>query len=257
MIRSGIFILVLGALLAACAHGSAKGDRWMSDSGGSDSNSEGSSDSSQGGSGGSSDSEGSENSSNQSEDSSNESTETSDESAASTNNSDERTEQSSNESTQDSTDDTSSRGEDPMTNGPVLTTAGVLVTGAAVGVVLWLRADAMAPKRAAAAGEVTRRWLAANAHQLALDLALGAGPALEDLAGAADIPPAHQSIFGRVLRRHRDELIALCDPEALTRERALVFLERVGEIARTHPALAEDYRRFVERRREDDASPPG
>ncbi|HET6610480.1 MAG TPA: hypothetical protein VFG83_00750 [Kofleriaceae bacterium] len=156
---------------------------------------------------------------------------------------------SSDESTEDSTDDTSSKGEDQMSNAPVLTTAGVAITGLAVGVVIWLNIDDAPPAQVQATAEVTRRWLAANAHQLAIDLALGAGPAIADLAGAAGISPDHQRAFGSLLREHRAELLALCDPAQLTPTRALAFLERVGDLSRAHPLLAEDYQRFISHHR--------
>lgn len=177
---------------------------------------------------------------------------------ASEQNSEQSSEESSRESTEDSTDETSSRDEDAMNsnNGPILTTAGVLVTGAAVGLLLWMGNDDPDPQYRQAAARTTRRWLVANRHQLALDLGMGAGPAIDDLAGAAGISTAHQAIFGRLLRTHRKELLALSSPGRLTDERALAFLVRIGDIARADPDLAEDYRRFVESWQRDNRRPP-
>lgn len=50
---------------------------------------------------------------------------------------------------------------------------------------------------------MARSWLLANRLQLKQDLALGAGPALDDLAGIARIPELHRAYFGRLLQQHR------------------------------------------------------
>jgi hypothetical protein len=88
-------------------------------------------------------------------------------------------------------------------------------------------------------------FLRSRSHQLREDLALGAGPAVEDLASLARIPREHLGIFGRLLRAHRKELLELADARTLTPERAVKWLQRVGEIARTHPVLEEDGRAFL------------
>lgn len=227
-------MLPLAIALAACAHnnvtrGPSAAQEQSGDSGNSSESNE--SDNSSGES---------DQSSEHSNDSSGDSNNSSDDKAT-----EQESDQSSEESSQDSTDDTSSKGEEQMTAAPVLTTAGVLITGAAVGMVIWLNADNAPPGQVQATAEVTRRWLAANAHQLAIDLALGAGPALDDLAGAAGIASDHRLAFGRLLRAHRAELLDLCNPAELSPARALAFLKRVGELSREDPVLAEDYRRFV------------
>jgi len=80
-------------------------------------------------------------------------------------------------------------------------------------------------------------YLGAQAHQLEQDLALGAGPVLDDLGAAAGLPPEQRGRFGRLLQRHRSELLDLARRETLTPERALGFLERIGELTWADPLL--------------------
>lgn len=82
-----------------------------------------------------------------------------------------------------------------------------------------------------------RSWLMANELQLQQDLALGAGPTLEDLAGLAGILPAHQAHFGRVLQRHRASLLV---SRQVTPEEAAAVLARVGDLVMTDPVLRPD-----------------
>ena len=90
-------------------------------------------------------------------------------------------------------------------------------------------------------------YLRANSAQLRQDLALGAGPTLDDLAAAAVIPREHRGRFGRVLQRHRVELLALGRPEELTAERALRLLERIGELVKRDPLLRHGLQAFLAR----------
>lgn len=92
--------------------------------------------------------------------------------------------------------------------------------------------------------ETARRWLAANQLQLRQDLALGAGPALDDLAAAAGIRPEHTRRFRDVLRGHRAELLARLPTEP-SQESAREFLERVGELTWDEPVLQADARAFL------------
>jgi hypothetical protein len=94
-------------------------------------------------------------------------------------------------------------------------------------------------------GEAAQVYLRSNTHQLREDLALGAGPTIEDLAAMARIRRENLGTFGRLLRAHRGALLALADSATLTRERALAWLERVGQLARTEPRLEEDRRAFL------------
>lgn len=84
---------------------------------------------------------------------------------------------------------------------------------------------------------MARSWLVANELQLKQDLALGWGPTLEDLAGLSGIAPAHRAHFGRVLQKHRREL--LTTPEVTPDEAARV-MSRVGDLVMTDPVLRAD-----------------
>lgn len=98
-------------------------------------------------------------------------------------------------------------------------------------------------------------YLRSRTHQLREDLALGAGPTVEELAAMARIRRENLPAFGRLLRAHRQELLALADARALTPERAIAWLRRVGEIARTDPRLEEDRRAFLAMYGAEESSP--
>ncbi|WP_238539981.1 hypothetical protein [Corallococcus macrosporus] len=125
-------------------------------------------------------------------------------------------------------------------------TVAALVVG--LGIIIWQayaaaeRRRGVSPKEAGRAAQV---YLRARTHQLREDLALGAGPTVEDLAAAARIRREHLGLFGRVLRANRKELLALAEERTLTPDRALAWLERVGELARAEPLLEEDRRAFL------------
>jgi hypothetical protein len=88
-------------------------------------------------------------------------------------------------------------------------------------------------------------YLRSRTHQLREDLALGAGPTIEELASLARIRRENLGVFGRLLRTHRQELLALADARALTPERAVEWMRRVGELASTDPRLEQDRRAFL------------
>lgn len=122
------------------------------------------------------------------------------------------------------------------TTGPLLSTVAVGATLAGIGAIIWALQPAVAP--AAANPAAAQAFLRSHQRQLRQDLALGAGPALEDLAHAAGIRPEHLARFGKLLRANRAELLVLMAPEALTPERAVQALRRIGELAKGDPALA-------------------
>jgi hypothetical protein len=132
------------------------------------------------------------------------------------------------------------------TSGPVLSATSVGVTVGGLGLVIWKvllnTPAAPAPAEVARAAQV---YLRGRTHQLREDLALGAGPTIEDLAAMARIRRENLGTFGRLLCAHRGELLALADSATLTPERALLWLERVGQLARTEPSLEEDRRAFL------------
>ncbi|WP_240360152.1 hypothetical protein [Pyxidicoccus caerfyrddinensis] len=125
-------------------------------------------------------------------------------------------------------------------------TVGVVVVG--LGVVIWQAYAAAERRRGVAPKELGRSaqvYLRSRTHQLREDLALGAGPTVEDLAAAAHIRRENLGTFGRVLRAHRQELLAMADARSLTPARALAWMERVGELASADPRLDEDRRAFL------------
>ncbi|MCY1019050.1 hypothetical protein [Pyxidicoccus sp. MSG2] len=125
-------------------------------------------------------------------------------------------------------------------------TVGVVVVG--LGVVIWQAYAAVERRRGVAPKELGRSaqvYLRSRTHQLREDLALGAGPTVEDLAAAAHIRRENLGTFGRVLRAHRQELLAMADARTLTPARALAWMERVGELASADPRLDEDRRAFL------------
>lgn len=80
-------------------------------------------------------------------------------------------------------------------------------------------------------------WLKANELQLKQDLALGAGPAIDDLAGIAGISPSRRAHFGKVLQRHRARLIT---PHDVTPQQASQVMSRVGDLVMADPLLRVD-----------------
>ncbi len=113
-------------------------------------------------------------------------------------------------------------------SGGVLAASSLLgTTAATVGLTVYFaywkgRADA--PPKAAAVQQA-RAWLRANHLQLDEDLALGAGPALDDLATMARVPPAHRARLGQVLRRHHAQLHPSAEPSL---DEAQQLMARVG-----------------------------
>lgn len=84
---------------------------------------------------------------------------------------------------------------------------------------------------------LARDWLVANELQLKQDLALGAGPTIDDLAGIAGITPSRRAHFGRVLQRSRALLLA---PHEVTPREAAVVMARVGDLVMADPLLRLD-----------------
>ncbi|MFO0595547.1 MAG: hypothetical protein U0228_09590 [Myxococcaceae bacterium] len=82
-----------------------------------------------------------------------------------------------------------------------------------------------------------RSWLLANELQLQQDLALGAGPTLDDLAGLAGIAPPHRAHFARLLRAERAKFRV--GPE-VTPELAAAVFSRIGDVVMTDPVLRAD-----------------
>lgn len=130
-------------------------------------------------------------------------------------------------------------------NSTYVVSAVGLSTGtlAAIGVAIYFSVKAAQPP----VGATALRFLRANEDQLRQDLALGAGPALEDLAAAAEIRRAHAPRFYALLHQNRAELLELAEPSKLDEQRALLFLSAVGEYAQRDEVLKEDVAGFLAR----------
>lgn len=133
----------------------------------------------------------------------------------------------------------------------LLSTATVALTVMGLGIVIWQSYEHSARRKGRRpspreVGQAAQVYLRARTHQLREDLALGAGPTVEDLAQAARIRRENLEVFGRLLRAHRQELLSMADARMLTPERARAWLERVGALARTEPRLEEDRRAFLQ-----------
>jgi len=126
------------------------------------------------------------------------------------------------------------------TTGPLLSTVALGGTLAGIGAIIWA---VQAP--AAATPAAAQAFLRARERQLRQDLAIGAGPAIEDLADAARIHPSNLSRFGRLLRQNRAELPSVIEPGAADPARAVEALQRIGAIVRQDPAIAADSRAFA------------
>lgn len=221
---------------------------------GSGSNSDSGSGNSSDGSGNSSDGSGnsSDGSGNSSQDSGNSSEDSGNSSGDSGNSSDNSSGDSKSDSGNSSGDSNSrTSGEN---NNPVASATVLGLTAAGLGAVFWQAAQhAMREPPPASAPppppqEVSRAaqtYLRSRTHQLREDLALGAGPTIEELASLARIRRENLGVFGRLLRTHRQELLALADTRALTPARAVEWMRRVGELASTDPRLEEDRRAFL------------
>jgi hypothetical protein len=151
----------------------------------------------------------------------------SDQSSGTTAQSDQSTDQSSQNSSQT---------QPASTAAPVYSTVGVTTTAGAVAAIIWARSAKPTPR----AAEAAQAFLLTNRFQLQEDLALGAGRSIDDLAALARIRAEHLGRFAKLLRAHRAELLELADARALTPDRAVRALRRIGELAVEDPALAND-----------------
>ena len=86
---------------------------------------------------------------------------------------------------------------------------------------------------------MARSWLLANQLQLSQDLALGAGPTIDDLAGITGIAPEHRERFGRVLQKNRR---ALAFSHDVTPQEAAQVMARLGDLVVADPVLVTSIR---------------
>jgi hypothetical protein len=154
-------------------------------------------------------------------------------------------------SNSDGSSDSSGNSSNSSQKNPAASATVVGLTAVGLGVVFWQVAEHAARAAPVAApppqelAPAAQTYLRARAHQLREDLALGAGPTVEELAALARIRREHLGAFGQLLRAHRQELLALADVRTLTPERALSWLRRVGELARTDSRLEDDRSAFL------------
>ena len=86
---------------------------------------------------------------------------------------------------------------------------------------------------------MARSWLLANQLQLSQDLALGAGPTIDDLAGITGIAPEHRERFGRGLQKNRR---ALAFSHDVTPQEAAQVMARLGDLVVADPVLVTSIR---------------
>jgi hypothetical protein len=214
MFRSAWLCLFAMALQLGCAH-----QKWGASAAGSGNSSAGSGDSSAG--------------SGNSSQGSNNSSANSNNSSANSNNSSQNSDGSSRTSSAESSRDSG--------RASAVVAGSALLVSTAVGIGFAIYATVRAANKPTVdQAKTAMRYLRSNLHQLQQDLALGAGPALDDLAAAAQIRSENRRQFARVLQRHRVELLTLARAEDLTPARALRFLERIGELAAADPTLRQD-----------------
>jgi hypothetical protein len=91
---------------------------------------------------------------------------------------------------------------------------------------------------------MARSWLLANQLQLSQDLALGAGPTIDDLAGITGIAPEHRERFGRVLQKHR---AVFTFSREVTPQEAAQVMSRVGDLMVADPILCGSVASLAER----------
>ncbi|MFU8806827.1 MAG: hypothetical protein ACNA8W_23675 [Bradymonadaceae bacterium] len=91
-------------------------------------------------------------------------------------------------------------------------------------------------------GPIKEAYLRRNAIALQEDLVLGAGETVRDFAAYLSVANEEYDWFGRIIRRHRHELLDLAAPERLTPERALAFFDAVEALFFEHtcPSYASD-----------------
>jgi hypothetical protein len=148
----------------------------------------------------------------------------------------------------------SSRGttDDPRIQNSTIALAGsalLVTTGVGVGLILFLalrKPAAPEPSKLSDDAKQAQLWLRANKRQLTADLALGAGPTLDDLAAAAQIRTVNRSRFCAMLREHRAEILApLGHAEDVSLETTVQVMSRVGALTIADPVLKADADAFM------------
>lgn len=130
-------------------------------------------------------------------------------------------------------------------------TALLVTTGVGVGLTIFLvlrSKTAPQPEKLEEQAKPAQAWLRANRRQLTQDLALGAGPALEDLAAAAEISTRNYPRFCRALSAQRAALLApLRTDDDVSLAVAAQVMARIGEITFGDPVLRADAEGWLQR----------
>ncbi len=108
------------------------------------------------------------------------------------------------------------------------TTIGVPATAVGIGVFFSVRGSSKG-----SAGDVAEAYLRKHSTQLALDIRRGSGGTVKDLATAAGVPATRLEQFAVALRSHASDLLPLAKEETLDSARALRFMEKIDEIAKS------------------------
>lgn len=148
----------------------------------------------------------------------------------------------SNESSRNSSNGTTN---DNAQRSAVVMAGSALLIAAGVGIGLTIysarrNVQPAEPQKLQEDAQAAQAWLRANLKQLKQDLALGAGPTLDDLACAAEIRLENRTRFSRLLHRHRGELLSPLSDAQLSLQQALSVMTRVGELAVADEVLRHD-----------------
>jgi hypothetical protein len=128
----------------------------------------------------------------------------------------------------------------------VATVTGVKVSLVGLSTTLGIHALVRQPRRPnevpddKQTARLAHEYLCLRLHQFREDVALGAGPTVEELAEVVKLRQEHVPHFGKLLRSHRGELLTLADARTLTPERSLSLLRRVGALMLGDPLLRGD-----------------
>lgn len=88
-------------------------------------------------------------------------------------------------------------------------------------------------------------FLKQNSVQIAQDLSTGNGPWVNDLARSMQIRNENTATFSKLLRSHRGELLALANPDTLTEERAVAFVQSLVDLMESDAGLRHDLHAFA------------
>ncbi len=103
-----------------------------------------------------------------------------------------------------------------------------VVAGIGIGVYFTVRSASKG-----SGGDIAEAYLRSHSVQLARELRVGSGATLTDIAVAAGVGSAKLGAFGAAVRANAAELLSLSREEQLTQERAVRFMDKIEEIAKS------------------------